>query len=515
MGKSSVQRYTAKDEQALITEIWRPEIADNPLAFVKFIFPWKQPGTPLQHYSGPRQWQADVLAEMAEHIQQQKRNIAEKQPLEVFREAISSGRGPGKSTMFAWLVLWFMSTRIGGTAILTANTESQLKSVTFGEIGKWTALALNSHWWDQAAMSIKPAPWFGELIRKQLGIGLNYYYAEAKLWSDEVPDAFAGIHSEHGVLLIFDEASGIPESIWQVSEGYFTSPVIHRYWLAASNPRRNTGAFFQCFHKDRNYWRQRKIDSRTVEGTDPVIYQRIVDRYGIDSDEVRVEVLGEFPRQGEQQFIPRDIVQEAMEREVPPDMGAPLVMGVDVARFGDDKSVIVFRKGRDAKSVPMLKFKGLNTHQLSRRIAEEFDARPDCRKIFVDGAGVGGGVVDLLKDLGYPVVDVQSAAKADDPVKYANKRVEMWGDMREWLVSGAVEDDSELFDDLTEIFYHYDGQGRLLLERKDQMKKRGLASPDCADPLAYTFAQKVARDDLPTARRRRSKVAHGVDYAVI
>jgi len=412
------------------------------------------------------------------------------------------------------VTVWFMSCVLGGTVIVTANTEQQLTSRTWPELGKWVTLAINSHWFDFTATRMRPAPWFEEALKRDLKIDTGYYYAQAQLWSEDNPDAFAGAHNMAGILVIFDEASGIPKPIYTVTEGFFTEPVIHRYWMVFSNPRRTTGPFFECFHKDREYWERTQIDSRTVEGTDATIFKQIIEKYGEDSDEARVEVKGEFPRQGDKQFISREVVDAAIVREITADAGAPLMMGVDVARFGDDKSVIAFRQGRDARSIPWKEYKGMDTYQLGSRVAELADKyQPDL--ICVDGGGVGGGVVDYLKARGYRVHEVQSGTRADQPEDYANKRTEMWAEMRKWLLTGAIPPDSELKDDLLSPEYKFRGDGSVLaLEPKEAMKKRGFASPNKADALGLTLATRVARRDA-RGGKGRVRAANGVDYKIL
>lgn len=506
----------AKSEQALMVEIWSPELANDPLAFVLFAFPWGKPNTPLEHIKGPRQWQADILRDIAQHIKANELRSAQRLTPEMLREAVASGRGIGKSALVSWLTIWMMSCHIGSTTIVTANTEQQLRSRTWAEVSKWAAMAINAHWFDVTATSMKPAGWYAELLTKQLKIDAGYYYAQAQLWSEENPDAFAGAHNPKGLTLIFDEASGIPTPIWTVSEGFFTEASLQRYWFAFSNPRRNTGSFFECFHKNRNFWKIRNIDSRSVEENDQAIYQRIVDQYGEDSDEARVEVKGQFPNQGARQFIANALAYDAQQREVGNDYGAPLLMGVDVARFGEDRSVIAFRQGRDARSIEWQKYKGLDTVQLTQRVAEAADKyKPSA--IFVDGNGVGGGVVDQLKAYGYKVIEVQAGGSPGDLNKYINKRVEMWDLMREWLMIGAIPEDPELFTDLTSPEFDYSPTtNQLKLERKDEMKKRHLASPDIAEALALTFSMPVARTDVRHSRAyRRNTVAMGMDYDIL
>lgn len=506
--------YSPADEQRLMTEIWDPALADDPLAFVMFAYPWGKAGTPLENHKGPRSWQREELEELRDHIRDNRRRIALGLEPQMFRGSTSSGRGIGKSSSVAWKTHWLMSCAIGSTTIVTANTEQQLKSRTWAELGKWITLAINGHWFDISALSLKPAGWFEEAVKRDLKIDTGYYYAQAQLWSEDNPDAFAGVHNHNGIQVIFDEASGIPKPIWTVTEGFFTEPVLHRYHHAYSNPRQNTGAFFETHHKDRAFWRTRQIDSRTVEGTDKTILQSIIDRHGDDSDEARVEVKGQFPRQGDKQLNNRETVDQATTREVEGDDGAPLLMGVDVARFGDDTSEIAFRQGRDARTIPWVSYKGLDTVQLAGRVAELADKyNPDA--ILVDGGGVGGGVVDQLKARRYRVIEVQFGSRADDPLAFANKRTEMWVLCRDWLARGAIPNSQELKDDLLGPEYKFVGDSSTLqLEPKEAMKKRGLASPNKGDALAITFAAKVARRDL----RSRSgiggkvRVARDVDY---
>ena len=485
-----------------------PDISDDPEAFVMFAFPWGQKGTPLEKYSGPRGWQRETLLAFKEHIEAMRAHdyARAEERLAVFRESVASGRGIGKSALIAWVIFWFMSTRIGGTAIVSANTEAQLSSITWGELGKWHAMLINKHWFALSATSIKPEKWFDALVQSQLKRGTKYYYAEAKLWSEENPDAYAGAHNPLGMLLVFDEASGIPGSIWSVAEGYFTEPIVDRYWLAFSNPRSVSGAFFDCFHKNREFWRTRHIDARTVEGTDKQVYERIIKQYGDDSDEARVEVYGQFPRVGSNQFIPHDLVLMAQDREIEEDMEAPLLMGVDVARYGDDESVIRFRKGRNARVRKARRYKGVDTATLAMHVANLIEAEsPDA--VFVDGGGVGGGVIDRLKQLGYRIIEVQGGTKADAADKYLNKRVEMWALLREWLKTGAIDKDKQLEEGMVGPEYEITPKGQIKLESKENMKKRGVSSPDDADALALTFAYPVGyKSDLSREPSRKSSI---------
>lgn len=506
-------KYSPKDEQQLMTEFWDPQISENFDNFILFAYPWGKPNTPLERFKGPRTWQRDEAQQITEHIQKNKIKILNGQPPEVYMSATASGRGPGKSTFVAWLNHWFMSCVLGGSSITTANTEVQLKSRTWAELGKWHTLGINSHWFERSTMSLRPAPWFKKALEDQLKLDTAYYYAQAQLWSEENPDAFAGVHNHNGVLLIFDEASGIPKPIWSVSEGFFTEPILHRYWFCFSNPRRNTGEFYECFHKNRKYWHRRNIDSRTVEGTDKNLLNNIVDKYGEDSDEARVEVKGTFPKQGDAQFISRELVESASEREDIQDDHAPLIMGVDVARFGDDQTVIRFRQGRNGRVIDPVKIKDMDNMKVANKCAELID-KYDPDGVCID-AGNGTGVIDRLREMGYKVYEIWFGSKADEK-EWANKRTEMWARMREWLRGGCIDNDTDLKDDLVGPEYQFKGNSdAIMLEPKEKMKKRGLASPDNGDALACTFAVKIARKDRKSYRHgRRSTRAKGLDYSI-
>jgi hypothetical protein len=427
---------------------------------------------------------------------------------EALRTAVSSGRGIGKSALVSWLTLWMLSTRIGSSVIVSANSEAQLRSVTWGELSKWTAMALNSHWWDFSATKVVPQGWLVDLVEKDLKKGTRYWAAEGKLWSEENPDSYAGAHNMDGMLLIFDEASGIPDSIWSVGGGYFTEPVIDRYWFAFSNPRRNEGYFYECFNSKRAFWNTKNIDSRTVEGTDKQIYQQIIDEYGSDSREAKVEVYGEFPTQGDNQFMDREVVETAFKREKYNDTTAPIILGVDVARFGNDRTVLVVRRGRDLEEITRVS--KMDTMTVVGKVIELMARwKPDL--VVIDEGGLGAGVLDRLTEQRYKVRGVNFGAKSDKR-EYGNKRAEIWGEMKSWISGASLKgicskdgkEDRELKQDLLSPTYNQNSSGQILLESKDDMRRRGAASPDAADAVAVTFAYPVARrkGEEPVGNRR-------------
>lgn len=500
--------------------LWSPLVKENPYAFVMAAFPWLEPKTPLEHFDGPRKWQKEVLLEIADFIKENKRLLAAGKDPKVYKLAVSSGRGPGKSALVAWLSLWMMSCVIGSTTIITANTDSQLSNKTFGEIGRWMTLLINAYWFERIQKGIMPAPWFAAAMEKQLRIDSKYYYARGELWAEDSPDSFVGAHNPLGMMVLFDEASSVPHQIWTASQGFFSERSVYRFWCAFSNPRSNTGAFYDCFTKDRDYWRTRKIDARTVEGLDRGMFDEIIQKYGEDSREARVEVRGEFPAQGDTQWISRDVVADATKRELEKaDDYAALCMGVDIARFGDDSTVIRFRRGRDARSIPPIVMKGADNMAVANKCAHLIDTmNPDA--VFID-SGAGTGVIDRLKEMGYFVFEVQFGGSPDD-AQYFDHRSELWGRMRDWLGGAMIgwqsDEDRALIEDLVGPEYLFQGrENRIKLEAKESMKKRGLASPDHGDALAVTFHCKVARKDLTASRKSihrtgRKALGVGSDY---
>lgn len=479
-------KYTAEEEQLLMSRLWSPRIKDDPEAFVLLAFPWGQPNTPLANFRGPRKWQRELLRDLASHI---KANRG-KEAMDTLRAAVASGRGIGKSAIVSWLILWMLTTRIGSTVIVSANSEAQLRSVTWGELSKWTAMLINEHWWEISATKLTPATWVTDLVERDLKLGTRYWAAEGKLWSEENPDSYAGVHNHQGMMLIFDEASGIPDPIWSVGAGFFTENILDRYWLAFSNPRRNQGYFFECFNSKRDFWNTRNIDARTVEDTDRQVYEQIIAEYGEDSSQARVEVYGEFPSAGDDQFISPTMVADAAKRPPYKDETAPIVIGVDPARGGADSTVIAVRQGRDL--IALKRYHGEDTMAIVGRVIDAIEEyKPTL--VVLDEGGLGYGILDRLHEQRYKVVrGVNFGWKAKNPVMYGNKRAELWGAMKDWLRSASIPDDRALKMDLTGPIMKPNSSGTIFLEGKKEMKSRGLASPDAADALAVTFAFPVA-----------------------
>lgn len=465
-------------EDQLIYDLGR--LAADPYAFVLWAFPW---GTEALPEPGPEPWQAEILQAVRDGLLDLQGAI---------QVAVVSGNGVGKSALVAWLILWAMSTREDTLGVITANTENQLKTKTWSSVGKWFHMFIAKQFFTLTATA---------LISKD-PTRERTWRCDIVPWSEKNAVAFQGLHNKgKRLFMIFDEASGIADVIWEAAEGCFTDKDTEMLWLVCGNPNLPTGRFREC-HPGGKYahrWYSKKVDSREVSFTDKSQIQKWAEDEGEDSDFFRVRVKGEFPRTGIVQFIGPDLVQAARKREIERLDPDALVMGVDVARFGSNATRIVFRRGRDARSIPVETMRGADTVAIAARVAELARIhRPDA--IFVDGGGIGGGVVDNLRQLRVHCFDIQFGARADrinpeDQTRYANKRAEMYGWMKNWLRHGCIPDDDELEAELTGPMYGYvfrDGQDAILLEKKEDMEKRGMASPDWADALALTFAYPVA-----------------------
>jgi hypothetical protein len=316
-----------------------------------------------------------------------------------------------------------MLTEADTRGVVTANTEGQLRTKTWAELAKWFRLCpLLTEFFTLTATTLAARdPAHAKTWR-----------IDAVPWTENRVEAFAGLHNQgRRILVVFDEASAIPDLIWETTEGALTDEQTEILWLVCGNPTRNNGRFRECFGRYRHRWIRRQVDSRNARLTNKQQIAQWVADYGEDSDFVRVK--GEFPRASSMQFIANDLVEAAVAREAEVTLSDPFVMGVDVARFGDDRSVIVLRRGRDARSISWIKLTGADTMTVAAKVAEIAQQyRPDA--IFIDGGGPGGGVVDRLRQLQHTVFDVQFGGKADHShigqdgaIVYANKRAEMWG----------------------------------------------------------------------------------------
>jgi hypothetical protein len=429
-----------------------------------------------------QEWQIQVLSDLGHGLLSID---------EAIRIARTSGHGIGKSALVAIIILWAMSTYEDTKGVVTANTENQLKTKTWSEVAKWHRLFIARDLFQMTATALFARDPLHE----------RTWRIDMVPWSERNTEAFAGLHNQgKRILIVFDEGSSIPDVIWEVTEGALTDKNTQIIWMAFGNPTRNKGRFRECFPggKFAHRWSTDAIDSRTVRISNKTQLQKWIDDYGEDSDFVRVRVRGMFPRVDAESFISYALAQAASKREIEGNSGV-VVLGVDVARFGDDASVIYPRCGRDAKTREIEVYYSIDTMQFAGKVAAAY-LRHGASMCMVDGGGVGGGVVDRLRQLQIPVIDVQFGAGPDgydsSGTVYKNKRAEIWGMLRNWLQVGAIPplptgENITLIDELTGPNYslvNHKGEEAIILEGKKEMRTRGVPSPNVADALACTFA---------------------------
>lgn len=452
----------------------------DPYAFVMGAFPWGEEGTRLKDELGPEPWQIKILHMVREGLPLDK----------AVQLAVASGHGIGKSALVAWLILWAISTLSDTRGVVTANTESQLKTKTWAELGKWYHLFIAKDSFKLTATALfqpeRERTWRIDMVP----------------WSERNTEAFAGLHNKgRRIIIIFDEGSAIADKIYEVSEGALTDKDTQIIWAVFGNPTRNSGRFKECFASGRfsRYWQTFQVDSREVSFTDKADILRKIEAYGEDSDYVRIRVKGQFPRTGEMEFFSATDVDAAMVREISSSITDPFILGVDVARYGANASVIFPRKGRDARTTPRQRFQGLNTVDLAVKV-HEANSTYSADAIMVDGGGVGGGVVDNIRRMHLFCYEVQFGSRSDnagyatgnDGERYANKRAEMYGAARAWLRTGAIPNDPELRGQLLGITYSYNAKDEIILTSKEDMMKEGKPSPDDLDALVCTFAYPIS-----------------------
>jgi hypothetical protein len=429
------------------------------------MYDWGQDA--LAKWEGPDVWHDEVFGEIKDYLLG-----PDESPLFI---AVASGHGSGKTAFVAWIINWFMSCRPHPQVVATANTETQLNTKTWREVAKWHKLAANSHWFEWTATSFynkqHPETW----------------KANAIPWSENNSEAFAGTH-EDSVLVVFDEASKIHDKIWEVTDGIFTTR--KNLWLVFGNGTRNVGRFYDCFNRNKANWLTWNIDSRTARAANKAYLEKLVEQYGgEDSDQTRVRVRGLFPRTATRQLISTESVEKAMKFEAEGWEMLPKVMGVDIARFGENSSTICVRQGRKVSEIEVLPKQDLM--RTAHHVAEAMKKHRPIQT-FVDGSGIGAGVVDRLRQLNFPVVDVNGGNSSLNP-RFLNKRAEMWWEMKEFI-EGACElpVDQRLRDELTCVEYDYTDKGRIRLDRKSDIMEDYGFSPDRADALALTFAYPIA-----------------------
>jgi hypothetical protein len=326
------------------------EIADelvacrsDPEAFVDRMFDWAN--EPELKGKSPERWQRDVL-----------RTIRDGLPLgKAVRIAVASGHGVGKTALTSWICLWAMSTCRDCRGILTASNEAQLHTRNRAELRKWYRLFRGRAFFGLNATSLTSA----DLAHEQT------WRLDLLPWNEHRPEAFAGLHNQgKRIILVFDEASVIPPIIYSTCEPVMTDVNTEIIWCCFGNPLHSVGPFRECFGRFAHRWTGFHVDARDVRISDKEQIKAWGEDHTEDSYFFMTRVRGEFPSFSALQFIPNDLVEAAMSREIVHQPNDPLVLGVDVARFGDDASVIYARKGRDARSILPMVYRGISTDRL-------------------------------------------------------------------------------------------------------------------------------------------------------
>lgn len=427
---------------------------------------------------GPAEFAREVLgAEPTEQQLQAGRAVVERR-----RVSIRSGHGTGKSTFMAWCVIWFLACYFPAKVPATAPTSHQLDDVLWAEIAKWhrrmkerlPAFA-DDYEWSAGAYKLKSAP--------------SESFAVPRTSRPERPEALQGFHSEN-ILFLIDEASGVSDNVFEVAEGALSTD--GSFVVMAANPTRQSGYFFDSHHKMRSAWAALHWSGEDSPMVSRQYIENMAKKYGRHSPVFKVRVLGEFIGAVDG-VISLELCEAARIRDVEVNSAAPIVWGVDVARFGDDSSALAKRKGNHQLE-PIREWWGKDTMQTVGIVKAEYDAaKVKPQAINVDVIGIGSGVVDRLKELHLPGVGVNVAesesANANPEISFNRLRDELWWKGREWLEARdcKLADDDETIAELTTPSYTILSNGRIQVERKDDMKKRGIKSPNRADAWLLTF----------------------------
>lgn len=420
------------------------------------------------------------------------------------RMTIRSGHGCGKDTLAVWLILWFMSTRPYAKVVATAPTARQLYDILWSEISKWLRQSLVADEFvvqrDKMFHKSSPKEWWARAVSPSV-----------KASKDEQAETLAGFHGDH-LLIVVDEASGVPDPVYIPLEGALTQE--DNRVLLIGNMTKNQGYFYDThFHAQiKTMWDKVHWDSRNSSNVSKETIDGFIFKYGIDSNVFRIRVAGEPPLDSENTLIPLSWAQQCVGNEILVAEDEPLFLGVDVARYGEDSSIILPRK--NLQIYPWETFQGMNTIDLGGFVQQTY-LETEADGLAIDEIGVGAGVTDWLIKHGHlKVFGINVANKSSDHTKWARLRDELWLRVRDKCMRGVYSfpdtpESQDLCDELSSVRYEFDANGAYKVEGKKDMKLRGVASPNIADALCLTeyfesFAYKLW--NTPKEKKKKKRI---------
>ena len=429
---------------------------DNPVLFVREVLGVE-----------PDAWQEDFLNAVASG----ERKIS-----------IRSGHGVGKSTGGSWAMLWYLLTRYPVKVVVTAPTSSQLYDALFAELKRWVKELPPAV---QELLDVKQE-------RIELRASATEAFISARTSRAEQPEALQGVHSDN-VMLVADEASGVPEQVFEAAAGSMSGH--NAVTILFGNPVRSSGFFFDTHNRLRGEWWTKRVSCEDSKRVSKEYIEEMKSRYGEDSNAFRIRVLGEFPRSDDDTIIPMELLESAKNRDVVFNPDAEVVWGLDVARFGSDSSVLCKRKVNVVTD--LTRWRNLDLMQLTGAVVAQYEGtdfkeRPS--EILVDSIGLGAGVVDRLRELGLPARGINVSESPALGQTYLNLRAELWHKAKAWLEKRdcKLPNNEDLIAELATVRYQFTSNGKIKIESKDDIRRRGMKSPDMADAFVLTFASDAA-----------------------
>jgi hypothetical protein len=415
----------------------------------------------------PDEWQKDFLNAVATG----ERKIS-----------IRSGHGVGKSTTASWAMLWFLLTRYPVKVVVTAPTSAQLYDALFAELKRWVKELPQPV---QDLLDVKQE-------RIELKASATEAFISARTSRAEQPEALQGVHSDN-VMLVADEASGVPEAVFEAAAGSMSGH--NALTILLGNPVRSSGFFFDTHNRLKDEWWTRRVSCIDSTRVSTEYVNDMKSRYGEESNAFRIRVLGEFPRSDDDTIIPMDLLETAKHRDTRAYEDAPIVWGLDVARFGSDSSVLCKRQSNVVHTLE--RWRNLDLMQLTGAVVSQYEAcdhksRPT--EILVDSIGLGAGVVDRLRELNLPARGINVSESPAMGGTYLNLRAELWHKAKAWLEKRdcKIPNNEDLIGELATVRYTFTSNGKIKIESKDDIRRRGLKSPDMADAFVLTFASDAA-----------------------